>query len=233
MTTSRIHSKPAVFLDRDGTLIEHVHYLTDPEEVKLAWGAGAALRLLHEHGFACVIVTNQSAIERGMLTEDRLLQIHDVLEELLAIENTGLEGIYFCPIAPSKEREGDRLAIEHRDRKPGPGMLLRAATELDLDLKHSYMVGDMLSDLYAGRNAGVRGSILIEGQLSQEDLDEHQDAFDFRTKSLLEAAEWICDQVNVEYEIDDKAEKRVRKDLKIDESEGNIPITNQEGEVKR
>lgn len=205
MTDPDTKLQPAVFLDRDGTLIEHVHYLTDPDEVKLAVGAGAALRLLRKHGFACVIVTNQSAIGRGMLTEDGLAYIHKVLEQQLRTENATIDAIYFCPLAPAKKNEGDRLAIEHPDRKPGPGLLLRAAAERGLDLENSFMVGDMLSDIYAGKNAGLKASILIEGQLQENEISAHQSAIAFKTNSILEAARWICNQadLNANVEIDD------------------------------
>ncbi len=190
------NTSPAVFIDRDGTLIEHVHYLTDPADVKLVPDAAKALRLLRAAGFRCIIVTNQSAIGRGMLTESGLAHIHHVLEHQLAKENASIDSIYFCPLAPSTKNEGDRLAIEHPDRKPGPGMLLRAATDHHLDLSRSFMVGDMLSDIYAGKNANLKASILIEGQLPESEIRDHQEAIDFRTPSILKAAQWICSQVN-------------------------------------
>ena len=153
--------RPAVFLDRDGTVIEHVHYLSDPARVRLLPGAAEALRRLRRAGFARVLVTNQSAIGRGMLTEDRLEEIHAELERQLAASGATLDGIYYCPDAPSGD---DRTVVEHSDRKPGPGMLLRAADELGLDLDASWMVGDMISDVLAGHNAGCR-SILVEAEV--------------------------------------------------------------------
>jgi D,D-heptose 1,7-bisphosphate phosphatase len=150
--------RPAVFLDRDGTLIEQVHYLSDPGLVRLLPGAGETLRRLREAGFATVLVTNQSAIGRGLLTESRLHLIHDEMNRQLAAEETAIDAIYFCPEAPTA---ADRTVIEHGDRKPGPGMLLRAAAEMGLDLGASWMVGDMISDVLAGINAGCRGSILV------------------------------------------------------------------------
>ena len=114
--------RPAVFLDRDGTLIEHVHYLSDPAKVRLLPGAVEALRGLRDAGYALVLVTNQSAIGRGMLTVETLAEIHAVMERQLAAHDVALDAIYFCPEAPS--RDGDRTAIDHPDRKPAPGMLL-------------------------------------------------------------------------------------------------------------
>ena len=175
--------KPAVFLDRDGTLIEHVHYLCDPGEVRILPGAALALKKLRHAGFAVVLVTNQSAIGRGMLTEDRLEQIHTEMRRQLAACGATIDAIYHCPVAPAGD---DRSVVEHPDRKPGPGMLLRAADDLELDLAASWMVGDLISDVLAGLNAGCR-SILLESDRSRpEDLD----ALDGRALILpnLEAA---------------------------------------------
>jgi D,D-heptose 1,7-bisphosphate phosphatase len=153
--------RPAVFLDRDGTLIEHVHYLSDPARVRPFPGAAEALRRLRRAGFARVLVTNQSAIGRGMLTEGRLQEIHAELERQLAASGATLDGIYFCPAAPAGD---DRTVVESLDRKPGPGMLLRAAADLGLDLDASWMVGDLVSDVLAGLNAGCRSILVRSGQ---------------------------------------------------------------------
>lgn len=150
--------KPAVFLDRDGTIIEHVHHLHRVEDVTLVRGVGAALRQLSEAGYANVVVTNQSVVARGLLDIPGLERIHVHLRELLAAEGAHLDGIYYCTTMPGT---ADQTQIEDRNRKPGPGMLERAARELDLDLSASYMVGDSLSDLMAGKNAGCRESLLV------------------------------------------------------------------------
>jgi D,D-heptose 1,7-bisphosphate phosphatase len=155
---ARAGKRPAVFLDRDGTLIEHVHYLSDPTRVRLLPGAAQALRRLRDAGFACILVTNQSAIGRGMLDEAQLRLIHDEMDRQLDAEGAALDAIYHCPEAPAGD---DRTVIEHGDRKPGPGMLIRAAEEMDLDLVASWMVGDMISDVLAGINARCCGSILV------------------------------------------------------------------------
>jgi D,D-heptose 1,7-bisphosphate phosphatase len=160
--------KPAVFLDRDGTLIEHVPYLSDPALVRLLPGTGEAMKRLRRVGFACVLVTNQSAIGRGMLTEDRLEQIHAELYRQLAATGATLDGIYYCADVPAGE---DRTVVECEDRKPGPGMLRRAAADLKLDLGRSWMIGDLISDVLAGLNAGCRSILVQTGQTSSEDAD--------------------------------------------------------------
>jgi len=156
--TATAGKRPAVFLDRDGTIIEQVHYLSDPDGVRLLPGTAEALRRLHAAGFARVVVTNQSALGRGMISEEQLHQIHHEMNRQLAAEGTAVDAIYFCPEVPASD---DRSVVEHGDRKPGPGMLIRAAEELDLNLAASWMVGDMLSDILAGINARCRGSILV------------------------------------------------------------------------
>jgi mannose-1-phosphate guanylyltransferase len=153
--------RPAVFLDRDGTLIEHVPYLSDPALVRLLPGAAEALVRLRRAGFACVLVTNQSAIGRGMLTVERLEEIHTELDRQLAAQGATLDAVYYCPVAPDGD---DRTLVECPDRKPGPGMLLRAAAERQLDLAASWMVGDLISDVLAGLNAGCRSILVHSGQ---------------------------------------------------------------------
>jgi D-glycero-D-manno-heptose 1,7-bisphosphate phosphatase len=150
--------RPAVFIDRDGTLIELVHHLTDPAKVRVLPNAAKALRELRRHGYACVLVSNQSVVGRGLLTLEGLAEVHAELARQLALEDASLDGYYFCPVAPVLK---DPTVIEHPDRKPGPGMLLRAAAELELDLAASWMIGDAVSDVLAGRNAGCKASILV------------------------------------------------------------------------
>lgn len=164
--------RAAVFLDRDDTLIANVPYLSDPAGLRLLPGAAGALAALRRAGFALVLVTNQSAVGRGMITEARLQEIHDALERLLAAEGARLDAIYHCPHAP---QSADRTAIEHPDRKPAPGMLLRAAEDLRLDLASSWMVGDLISDVLAGLNAGCR-SILIGSNATLDELPAHSEA---------------------------------------------------------
>lgn len=182
--------RPAVFLDRDGTLIEEVNFLVDPGDVRLVCGGGQAVAELSAAGFAVVIVTNQSAIGRGLLTEAGLALVHDELEKQLAAHNATLDGIYHCPIAPTIE---SREVIEHPDRKPGPGMLLRAAADLDIDLSQSWIVGDALRDVLAGRNAGVRATVLVRTGLGSS-VDEGHPAIDHVVNDFPAAMRLILGQ---------------------------------------
>jgi D-glycero-D-manno-heptose 1,7-bisphosphate phosphatase len=181
---------PAVFLDRDGTLIAHVPYLSDPALVRLLPGSAEALRRLRKEGFTCVVITNQSAVGRGMITHKRVEQIHDELRRQLAEHGAELDAIYYCPVAPKSD---DPTVSEHPDRKPSPGLLLRAADELGLDLGSSWMIGDMISDVLAGRKAGCRGSILV--RTGKALASAEADAYDFETcDDLLAATDLILSQ---------------------------------------
>lgn len=151
--------RPAVFLDRDGTVIQHVHYLGDPSGVRLLAEAGPALRRFQDAGYALVIITNQSAIGRGYITVEQYESVNAEMARQLADEGVTLDAVYHCPEAPTGD---DRTAVTHSDRKPGPGMLLRGGRELGLNLSTSWMIGDMISDVLAGLNAGCQGAILVE-----------------------------------------------------------------------
>jgi len=148
----------AVFFDRDGTLIHDPGYLNDPDQVQVLDGVAEGLRELGLLGYQTVVATNQSGVARGLVTPERLEQIHDRLRELLAARGATLDAIYCCPYHP----EG--TVPEYRKdsdwRKPRPGMLLAAARELDLDLSHSWMIGDNDRDVEAGRSAGCKTILL-------------------------------------------------------------------------
>ncbi|MER6331789.1 HAD family hydrolase [Streptomyces sp. NPDC001034] len=147
--------RPAVFLDRDGTLTEARHYPTRPSDLVLQPGIGPWLRTLREtHGAALVVVTNQSGLARALFTDRDLEAMHRHLRDELARVGVELDGIYTCPhhvdgVVPELTR---RCPC----RKPEPGMLLRAATDLCLDLARSWMIGDFATDVEAGHRAGCR-----------------------------------------------------------------------------
>ena len=183
--------RPAIFLDRDGTVIEHVHHLKDAADVRLVAGAGDAIASLQAAGFACVIVTNQSVVGRGHLSLEGLDEIHDVMHAQFAEQGVTLDGTYFCPEAPVS---GDPTVIEHPDRKPAPGMLLRAADALDLDVSTSWMIGDSISDMLAGVNAGCAGSILVRTGLGHR-VDAMDASVAAETADLPAAAAYILDHV--------------------------------------
>jgi histidinol-phosphate phosphatase family protein len=143
--------RPAVFLDRDGTITEDRGYARTAAEIVLLPGAGAAVRTLNRAGVAAVLVTNQSGVGRGFFTLEDLAAQHAELERLLAAHGAALAGIYFCPHHP---------AAGCPCRKPGPALVTRAAAELGLDLRRSFVVGDRAEDLALAR-WGLAGGLLV------------------------------------------------------------------------
>ena len=162
-------SSRALFLDRDGTLVHASHYPSRPEQLRLYDNIGPMLQVLQQqHGFRLVIITNQAGIARGYFTEADLQRMHDYLIDELAALGVHVDGIYHCPHHPDGVVEG--LSIRCECRKPQPGMLLRAARELDVDLEQSWFVGDILDDVEAGNRAQCR-TVLVD--LGTEPLPQH------------------------------------------------------------
>jgi D-glycero-D-manno-heptose 1,7-bisphosphate phosphatase len=149
-------SRRGVFLDRDGTLIELVPYLHDPEEVRLVPGAADALRRLGEAGWARVVVTNQSGIARGYYDLEAVERVHTRMLERLRDEGAELEAIEICPHHPEYGSACDC-------RKPAPGMLSRAARRLGIDPARSWVIGDRWEDIAAGTAIGCRGILVLTG----------------------------------------------------------------------
>ncbi len=152
-------NKAAVFLDRDGTIIEDADYLVHPEQTRLIPGAAAALRRLNDLRIPVVIVTNQSAVARGLASETDLAAVNQRLRDLLAAAGAHIDGVYYCPHHPDIGEPPYRRACDCR--KPLPGLLQRAARELGLDLPASAMIGDNLRDLEAGAAAGCAMLMLV------------------------------------------------------------------------
>jgi len=181
-------SNPAVFLDRDGTLIEDYEYLTDPNDVELKPGVASAMRLLRDRGFTLIMVTNQSAVARGYLTEQQLQEIHDTLKMQLAEKSVYLDGMYYCPYHP--EGVVEKYRQESDLRKPNPGMLAMAAEEMGIDLTQSWMVGDADRDVEAGRAAGCRTIFLESYGAAGGEATEVKP--DHKAQNLQEAANLIA-----------------------------------------
>lgn len=154
--------KPAIFLDRDGTLNEAVGFVNHESRFRLFPYTVDALRAIRDEGYLAVVVTNQSGIGRGLFEESVMHRIHEGLRARLREADTDIDGIYFCPHAPSGACEC---------RKPKPGLLQRAAEELAIDLTRSWIVGDSYSDLEAGWAAGARSALVLTG--SGEGALEH------------------------------------------------------------
>ena len=182
--------KPAVFLDRDHTIIEDPGYLSDPGAVKLLPGVERAIKSLAHAGYKIVVVTNQSGVARGLLSEETLDVIHGEMRRQLAAGGAHLDAIYHCPYHPDGTVE--KYAIDSDLRKPRPGMLLKAASDMDLNLAESWMVGDSSRDVEAGQRAGCRTVRLRTGHTGSpgEAMDDDVHA-DFSVRTLVEAAKLI------------------------------------------
>lgn len=153
--------REAVFLDRDGTLIEEVHYLAHPEQVRLIPGAAEAVRRLNSLGVLVVVVTNQGGVARGYFPESRVTEVHEHLAALLAQQGARVDAFYYCPHHPTEGLDPYRVACDCR--KPRPGMLLAAARDLGIDLARSWMIGDKPCDAGAGHAAGCRSLLVRTG----------------------------------------------------------------------
>jgi D-glycero-D-manno-heptose 1,7-bisphosphate phosphatase len=168
-------TRPALFLDRDGTLVEEVPYLHDPERVVLAPGAGA-LAAVAAAGYALVVVTNQAGVARGLYDKAAVAAVHRRLGELLAGAGVRLDAVLYCPHHPEGTVPGYARAC--RDRKPGPGMLETAAARLGLDLAASFLVGNHPADVGAAVAAGVTPLFVTTGRAAGRPPPDGVAAFD-------------------------------------------------------
>jgi D-glycero-D-manno-heptose 1,7-bisphosphate phosphatase len=171
-----MRERPAVFLDRDGTIIEERGFLNDLAEIEILPTVVGALRLLHERGFATVVVSNQSGVARGYFDDDAVRAVNGEITRLLANDGVAIDAWYWC----SHYDEGCAC------RKPAPGMIRRAVEEHGLTLEGSAMVGDRGSDIALGHAVGIPG-ILMPPTDPYEGPEP-----DFRAQTLLEAAEWLA-----------------------------------------
>ena len=182
----------AVFIDRDGTISEEVGYVNHPSRFRLLPHSGEAVRLLNEAGWLAILVTNQAGVARGYFSEDMVQQVHARLESELARDGARLDAIYYCAHHPSLGEPPYRLDCDCR--KPKPGLINRAASEFDIDLGQSWMVGDRFGDVELAHNAGVHSGFVMTGYGRGE--WEHQRgswtiAPDLITEDLLEAVQRI------------------------------------------
>ena len=183
-------SDKAIFIDRDGTLIEDPGYLSHPEQVNLLDGAAEALVELRAMGYKLIIVSNQSAVARGIVTEKDLDEIHDRLRQLLTEKGAYLDQIYYCPYHP------DGVISKYRKesdwRKPNPGMLLAAADEMNIDLNQSWSIGDSSRDVEAGLRAGCKTILISRYSRNKSAYGEPDDPKpDYKSVNMKEAVNII------------------------------------------
>jgi D-glycero-D-manno-heptose 1,7-bisphosphate phosphatase len=183
--------KPAIFLDKDGTVIVDVPYNVDLARIELQVGCGEALRRMQRLGYALVVVSNQSGVARGYFSLSAVGPVEQHIRQLLAAEGVSLSGFYFCP--HFEHGAVQEFAVPCECRKPRPGMLLTAARELSIDLERSWMIGDILDDVEAGHRADCAAILLDNGGETIWDVGDRRRWPDFVTTDLLGAAEFIAD----------------------------------------
>ena len=185
-----VMSDAAVFIDKDGTLVDDVPYNVDPDRIRLAPRVQDGLKRLHERGFRLVIVSNQGGIARGYFTEEALSGVEDRLRDLLRRLGVPLAGFYYCPHDPSGRIRNYATACTCH--KPRPGLFQRAAREGRFDLRRSWCVGDILDDVEAGNAAGCRSVLIDNGNETRWELSERR-VPDYIARDVDEAACFIID----------------------------------------
>jgi D-glycero-D-manno-heptose 1,7-bisphosphate phosphatase len=184
--------RKAVFIDKDGTLIPDVPYNVDPSLITLSEGALDGLKILSQNGFLLIMISNQAGVAYGYFAEEALEGVKEKVTSLLAEANISLDGYYFCPHHVKGAVE--EYSIDCNCRKPKPGMILQAAKDFDIDLPASFMVGDILNDVEAGKAAGCRSILLDNGGETEWILTKERTP-DHIVKNFKEAAEWILQQI--------------------------------------
>jgi len=155
----------AIFLDRDGTLNHDSGYIKDPSKVVLLPGVSEGIRKLkNEYGFKAIVISNQAGVSKGIMTIEDVDSINDHINELLDKEGTGIDAFYYCPFHPDFDPP-EKLNC----RKPSPVMIVQAASEHEIDLSKSYMIGDKASDVESGINAGVK-TILLNSEATNNEI---------------------------------------------------------------
>ncbi len=181
--------RPAIFLDRDGTLNVEQGYITDPDAVALYPGVGETIHSLNSHGYPVVIISNQSAIGRRLLTEEQFDRVNMRLCDLLEQFEAHYDALYFCPHVPD---------VTCECRKPNPGLILQAACDLDIDIASSFFVGDKMSDIQAGAAAGCRTVLVLTGmgKMNLSLLENAGVKPDSIQETLVNAVEYIATSGN-------------------------------------
>lgn len=182
--------RKAVFLDRDGTLIHNRHYGCDPDSIYLLDGVAEGLRLLKERGFLSIVVTNQSGVARGYFTEEQLDIFHRRLNELLYRRGASIAAFYYCPHHP--DGTISRYSVQCNCRKPRPGMVLKACSDLGIDPSKSWLIGDILDDVEAGKRAGCRAILLDLGTEGEPEYPEREP--EYVAKDFTDAVLYLLGQ---------------------------------------
>lgn len=187
--------RKAVFVDKDGTLIPDVPYNVDPALITLGDGVLEGLQLLSEQRFLLIMISNQAGVAYGYFKEEALEGVRQKISELLSPANITLDAYYFCP--HHTKGSVQQYTLDCGCRKPKPGMILKAAKDFNIDLSSSFMIGDILNDVEAGKTAGCKSVLLDNGGETEWIMNELRTP-DFVAKNFKEAAEWIVQQTQVQ-----------------------------------
>jgi D-glycero-D-manno-heptose 1,7-bisphosphate phosphatase len=190
-----MNKNTAVFLDRDGTINEEVGYMDSIDKLNLFAYTAEAIRLINESGMKAVVMTNQSGVAKGYFTEEFVRTVHERIQEMLRERGAFIDAFYYCP---HHQTEGIGVYLQScACRKPGAGMLIKASKELDIDLRRSYTVGDMLKDIQVARTVGAKGILVktgygintIEKDLTSDSPEICQPSY--IAEDILDAVKWI------------------------------------------
>jgi len=184
-------AKKAVFLDRDGTINVEKGYITDPQEIELVPLAGASISSLNRQGIPVIVITNQAAIEKRLLTVETFEKINEKLWNDLQASNAHYDALYYCPHSPE-------ITTDCLCRKPKSGLFLEAAGDFNIDLPASFMIGDKLTDVKAGRLSGCKTVLLMNRPGIKPGTLQFEDGLpspDFICDTLSQAIDWILPQI--------------------------------------
>ena len=188
-------TKRAVFIDRDGTLSEEVGYINHVSRFQLFPYAAEAIKELNQHNWLAIVVTNQAGVARGYFSEDMIQAVHKKMTEDLSASGAKLDAVYYCAHHPTVGEPPYRVDCDCR--KPRPGLVQRAAADLNVDLANSWMIGDRYSDVQLAHNAGLKSMFVMSGygrgewEHQEQDWDLHPD---MTAETLLDAVRLIVEQ---------------------------------------
>jgi histidinol-phosphate phosphatase family protein len=187
---SRGSKKQAFFIDRDGVINQEVNHLSSADQLELIPGVGRAISKINKAGILVVVITNQPVVARGELTEEGLRIVHNKMETLLGHDGAYVDAIYYCPHHPDKGFDGEisELKKECECRKPLPGLIIKAAKELNISLSESWLVGDSTSDILSAKHAGVRSILVRTGYAGRD--GKYVCTPDYVAYDLEDAVDW-------------------------------------------
>jgi D-glycero-D-manno-heptose 1,7-bisphosphate phosphatase len=187
--------KGAVFLDRDGTINEEVGYINRPDQLVIFPFASDGIRIINNLDLKVIIVTNQSGIARGYFSESQLFKIHRHMMDILTDEGVRIDGIYYCPHHPLEGK--GRYLTECSCRKPKPGMINQAATDQQIDLTKSYMIGDRFNDIRFAKTMNLKSALVMTGY-GREEYTNQREAWPFMPDMIGETMFDIAKQIKIQ-----------------------------------